>query len=405
MKRILSFISLALALYFISTPFNMPSEAKTKRLSESTQAETKTTDSSTSSTNEQLWVEPSQETTESSSEFQYQSPAYENQTNSQPFTIIGLIILSLSVVIGIMIWSINTVNNKKKTAMEAPSSSSPKSIFKVLDSIVLESGKTLYLVQAFGRNLIVGTSWSSVSLIGEIDELPAEFLNTTEKFEEAQSSQQTKTASLDFLTVEEKQENNIVEVATKRVFGEIPDQDLQINLPEKPIQIAPINDVSENTISQKISHQPVSSVKKEVKTSFRDERKKIYDQQEWKNFYSSIEPPSNGQIKRSYSDSVKSSVNPENQVKRPSWLREKEARRAAIEASFAEKEAGNQNYSKEIEEENSQIVSEVPEIESFNVDSFQNKQEEEQVNNQPVTSFASSLIGTKLRRKISIVED
>ncbi|MDX1920451.1 MAG: hypothetical protein SFU25_06910, partial [Candidatus Caenarcaniphilales bacterium] len=374
MKRIINLISLAVACYVLFAPLSFPVEARAKKQTESAQSETvKSAESKADSNNGQLWIDSSTETPENNSDFQYQSPGYESETHSKPFTIIGLIVLSLAVVIGIMIWSINTVNNKKKVIEEVPSTSPKKSNFKILDSLILENGKTLYLIQAFGKNLIIGSSWSSISLIGEIDELPKEIATNIKISEVVSNTKQVKTSNLDFLTSEDQPTKSIAEVGIKRIFGE--SEDSGITLPAKPIQIVPSNEASENIVNEKISSQPLTS-KKEIKTSFRDERKKIYEQHDWKSLYSSIEPPSTGQIKRSYSDSGKTGS--DTQTKRPSWLREKEARINAIEASFAEKEnKKNDIYDENVEKPSNQN-SEIPTIENLNLDALPNINEREE---------------------------
>ena len=76
---------------------------------------------------------------------------------------------------------------------------------------------------------------------------------------------------------------------------------------------------------------------------------------------------------------------------------------AAIEAAFAEKEnKGNEENFEKASNQNSGI----PTIETLEIESLQkNTAKEEVQTNNFIQSQSSTLSGTKLRRKISIVED
>lgn len=136
----------------------------------------------------------------SSSEIWVDSPApiqaspnnLEPSISSQPFSILVVITISLSLVVAIMLFSIFNSSTKKKPASQnSLSKDDNQSNFKMIDSCALDNGQNLYIVQFLDRKFLLASSLTNISLIAEITtEIPIS------------SSQKPLASNLDFMTIQ-----------------------------------------------------------------------------------------------------------------------------------------------------------------------------------------------------------
>ncbi len=117
----------------------------------------------------------------SSSEIWIDSPApisannnLEPAISSQPFIILVLITIFLTLVVAIMLFSIFNSSSKKKPTSQNNLTKDGKSNFEIIDSCALDNGQNLYIVQFLDRKFLLGTTLTSINLISEItSEIPA----------------------------------------------------------------------------------------------------------------------------------------------------------------------------------------------------------------------------------------
>ncbi|MDJ0625493.1 MAG: flagellar biosynthetic protein FliO [Candidatus Caenarcaniphilales bacterium] len=169
--------------------------------------------------NDSLWIDESDELNYLSKENKINSIS-----SSKPFTIIGLIIFSLVLVIGVMAWSVFTVNGKKKTYL-TPRNLINKSNFKLLDSFNLDNGKSLYLVQLFEKKYVLASTWNSICFIneytGEINLDSNEIKEVKYISSMSDLKKKASNSNLDFLTVEDINDSSPIEEGIKALIKSV----------------------------------------------------------------------------------------------------------------------------------------------------------------------------------------
>jgi flagellar biogenesis protein FliO len=204
--------SLLLVLFVVGS--SMPQMAVAKKAKVQSVASTKA-DSKLDSSSE-IWIDSSKD----KAEYAYQGDNSDEATEetSKPFSIIFFLVLSLIVVVGIMLLSIFNLGGKKKQALATSSQKERVSSLRLLDTLPLDGGKVLYLVELFNRKFLIASNWYSINLVSEVEG------NFTEQPIEETAS------SLDFMTLAPEESNQVEEdnsenpiAALGNLYNEVPE--------------------------------------------------------------------------------------------------------------------------------------------------------------------------------------
>ena len=254
------------------------------------------------------------------------------QNGFRPVLIIVLTFLSLILFIGVMIWSIFTVKEKKKNLVTNASEKETQTGFKLLDSIEIENGKTLHLIELQERQFLLASAWGSVNLITEmhestsakaaqqqaaLDKREAEILEMNEEIQ----------SSLDFMTIqaEENSEADIV----GNLFEKIEQKEERENSPQAQTQHLSSNNIQRiiNDNHEKNKIDKAQNTYFKINNSSAQEKNNNSEDESAMAEFNAAEKKLrdsflHGQIKRSYSPEQKNESL--NTFKKPSWLRDRE---------------------------------------------------------------------------------
>lgn len=360
--------------------------------------------------------------TNNSNEFNYGDESVNDAPTKgfQPMVIIVFTLLSLILFVGVMVWSIFTVKDKKKSLSQS-STIQEKSNFKLLDSLDLENGKALYLIELLERQFLIASAWGSISLITEIQE------NLFPKKKKIELSKEIQ-SSLDFMTLKgENLQNDLTEnlyEKEKEESATSPTWLQSINEEDEVQTTRPLKNtikriINENQEKNKTSDKSmntyfkaVNTEKVQANTNLEDEiynNDKFPESEEIEAAKKSADNASYGQIKRSYAENSRNTDTLSN-FKRPSWLKDRETKRNQTTEEMKQsslfskisQERSAAAFARPIVGENSiNKVTEIPPIETITP-----KVKESHNENENTTSKVSASVGaTKITRKISIVEE